>query len=74
MKSAIVPTFTCEIYLAGSMADIERQCAEYCMEVGLCVSVEPVRFIYTGGREDGDAPYWIALTILAIQFFGAGRE
>lgn len=53
MKTVTEPTFTAEIYIAGSMADVERQCAEYCMEVGLCVSVEPVKFIYTGGREAG---------------------
>lgn len=52
MKTLIEPTFTCEIYIAGSMADVERCCAEHCM-TGLCVSVEPVKFIYTGGREDG---------------------
>lgn len=52
-KKLTVPTFTVEIYLAGEMADIERECAAYCMEVGLCVSVEPTKFIYTGGREDG---------------------
>ena len=32
--------------------------------------------VYTGDLLNKllDAPYWIALTILAIQFFGAGRE
>lgn len=53
MKTFIEPTFIVEIYIAGDIADIERQCAKYCMEVGLCVSVEPLRFIYTGGREAG---------------------
>lgn len=53
MKTVTEPTFAVEIYLAGNMADVERQCAEYCMEFGLCVSVQPVKFIYTGGREDG---------------------
>jgi len=46
------PTFICEIFIAGEMADIERECANYCME-GLCVSIEPVKYIYTGGRETG---------------------
>lgn len=53
MKSITTETFICEIYLAGNMADIERVCAQYVMEVGACVSVEPVKYIYTGGREDG---------------------
>lgn len=45
-------TFVCEIYIAGEMSDIERICAEFCMS-GLCVSIEPVKFVYTGGRETG---------------------
>lgn len=53
MRTVTEPTFTAEIYLAGDLRDIERRCAEHCMEIGLCVSVEPVKFIYTGGREDG---------------------
>lgn len=47
-----VKTYVCEIFLAGEIADIERECAAYCM-TGLCVSVERVKYIYTGGREDG---------------------
>ena len=46
------PTFTVEIYIAGNMIDIERACAEYC-RAGLCVSIEAVKYVYTGGREDG---------------------
>lgn len=46
------PTFTAEIYIAGNMQDIERGCAEYC-KTGMCVSIEAVKFVYTGGREDG---------------------
>lgn len=46
------PTFTAEIYIAGNMQDIERGCAEFCQS-GLCVSIESVKFVYTGGREDG---------------------
>lgn len=53
MRTVTEPTFTAEIYIAGNMQDIERRCAEYCMEIGLCVSIEPVKFVYTGGREDG---------------------
>lgn len=53
MKTLSDPTFVIDIYIAGEMADIEHQCAKYCMEIGLCVSVMPLKFIYTGGREDG---------------------
>lgn len=51
-KVVSVPTFSVEIYLAGNMIDIERICAQFCM-IGLCVSIENVKYVYTGGREDG---------------------
>lgn len=46
------PTYTAAIYVAGSQADAERICREYVL-IGLCVTVEPVEFIYTGGQERG---------------------
>jgi hypothetical protein len=52
VRSLTVPTFTVEIYMAGNVQDIERTCALFCM-TGFCVSIEPTKFIYTGGREDG---------------------
>jgi hypothetical protein len=53
LKAVNVPTFVCEIFIAGNMHDIERECAHFCQDVGLCVSIEPTKFVYTGGREDG---------------------
>lgn len=47
-----VPTYTVAIYLAGDLADARRICREFCMR-GLCVTVEPIEFIYTGGAETG---------------------
>lgn len=52
MKVKSVKTFTVEIYIAGALMNIERICSGFCMS-GLCVSVEPVNFIYTGGCESG---------------------
>lgn len=49
----IVPTFTQAIYIAGDLDTARAVCRRYCMEVGLCVTVEPVEFIYTGGAETG---------------------
>lgn len=40
------------IYLSGSREVIEHVCREYCMR-GLCVTVEEVKYIYTGGEEIG---------------------
>jgi hypothetical protein len=46
-------THWARIYVAGAGADAERVCREYCMEVGLCVTVTPTQYIYTGGQEAG---------------------
>ena len=57
-----VTTFTATIYLslrAGytdtvySMEEVDKLCKDYCEEVGLCVSVSPVRYIHVSGTEDG---------------------
>lgn len=41
-----------KIYIAGDLATIEHNCRRFCI-VGLCVTVTPTRFIFTGGAEDG---------------------
>lgn len=46
-------TIRFDIYMAGDLAQAKQVCREYCFEVGLCVHVEPVDFIYTGGEEAG---------------------
>ena len=54
-------TYEVKIYIGlqegyeGSMhnaKDIEKSLLEYC-ECGFCVTVTPLRFIYTGGKENG---------------------
>lgn len=46
------PTFTATIYIAGDLATARQVCREFCMS-GLCVTVEPTEFVYTGGAETG---------------------
>lgn len=41
------------IYLSGPLHVIEQVCRRDCLREGLCVTVEPTRFIYTGGEEVG---------------------
>lgn len=48
-----VPTFSAHIYIAGDIDHAKQFCRKYCFEIGLCVTVEPVDFIYTGGEEAG---------------------
>ena len=47
-----VSTYTATIFIAGDLNDARRICREACM-AGLCVTVEPTEFIYTGGSETG---------------------
>lgn len=47
------PTFWVRIYLSGPLNVIEHTCREECLREGLCVTVEPTKFIYTGGEEAG---------------------
>lgn len=46
-------TVEVKIYIAGDIAIAKQVCREWCMEVGACVTVELVDFIYTGGEEAG---------------------
>jgi hypothetical protein len=47
------PTTRFDIFIAGDLAQAKQACREYCFAVGLCVTVEPVTYIYTGGEEEG---------------------
>lgn len=47
-----VSTYTVTIYIAGELTDARRICRNVCMR-GLCVTVEPLDFVYTGGAEAG---------------------
>lgn len=52
MTEKCVATFTATIFLAGDLAQATQVCREFCM-TGLCVTVEPVAYVYTGGEEAG---------------------
>lgn len=42
-----------DIYMAGDINQAKQVCREFCRDVGLCVHIEPVDYIYTGGEEAG---------------------
>lgn len=48
-----VPTYTAQIYIAGDYSHAKRVCQRHCMDIGLCVTVEPIEYVYTGGCEAG---------------------
>ena len=47
------PTFTARIYVAGDIAVARSVCREFCFGEGLCVTVEPCQYVYTGAEESG---------------------
>lgn len=53
MDNKIEKTYWVKIYLSGSVELIKNACREYCLQIGLCVTVQEVLFIYTGGEEYG---------------------
>lgn len=46
-------TIRVDIFIAGDLAQAKQICRQFCFDVGLCVTVEPVAYIYTGGEEAG---------------------
>ena len=53
MQPVVSDTIRFDIYIAGDLDQARQVCREHCMSVGLCVTVEPVTYIYTGGEESG---------------------
>ena len=47
------PTFWAKIYMAGDIDQAKHLLRAECMRNGLCVTVEPATYIYTGGEESG---------------------
>lgn len=47
------PTIRFDIFIAGDAEQAKQVCREYCFEVGLCVTVEPTTYVFTGGEEAG---------------------
>lgn len=52
MTHRTAETYTAQIYIAGDVATARQLCRHFC-SVGLCVTIEPVDFCYTGGLESG---------------------
>lgn len=55
MKVQTEPTFTVRLYMAGSIEQAKQVLRRevFPPNDGLCVTVEPTTFIYTGGEEAG---------------------
>ena len=55
MNETEVNTYTVRMYMAGDIETAKRLIRTYCYppNPGLCVTVDPTTFIYTGGEELG---------------------
>lgn len=47
------PTFWARIYMSGPIEAAKQALRAECLREGLCVTIEPTLFIYTGGEEAG---------------------
>jgi hypothetical protein len=46
-------TIRIDIFIAGDVEQAKQACREWTLEVGACVTVEQLSFIYSGGEESG---------------------
>jgi hypothetical protein len=53
MTLKTAPTFNVDIHMAGDIALAGQVIQRYAVENGICVTLSPQSFIYTGGREEG---------------------
>jgi hypothetical protein len=47
------PSNPISIFIAGNADQAQEICRAFCFGVGLCVTVTPTEYIYTGGQETG---------------------
>lgn len=52
MLSKLVPTYQISIYMSGPI-EVAKQALRKYVRCGLCVTIAPTLFIYTGGEESG---------------------
>lgn len=51
--NARAPSVSVNIFIAGDIDVIKQACRKYTYAKGLCVTVTPTTYIYTGGQEEG---------------------
>jgi hypothetical protein len=53
MHKARSRSITFNIYIAGDYSKAVESTKQYCDQKGMCVTVTPTKYVYTGGEEDG---------------------
>lgn len=62
------PTWFANIWIAGDHAAAIQACREFCA-IGLCVTVTPTTYVYTGGAEEG-----VCVRLINYPRFAEGAE
>lgn len=50
---ATKPTYEIRIYMGGPIEVAKQTLRKYCVNGGLCATINPTHFIYAGGEEEG---------------------
>lgn len=53
MRVADEPAYSVNVYIGGDWEQAREALQDYVDDVGLCVTVTPTEFVYTGGCEPG---------------------
>jgi hypothetical protein len=53
MRTEFAPSCPVSLFMAGNIELARAVCRKHCDEVGLCVTVTPTAYVYTGGEEFG---------------------
>jgi len=53
MKTETAETYVIRLYISGPIEVAKQALRAECLREGLCVTIEPTTFIYTGGEEAG---------------------
>jgi hypothetical protein len=53
MTEKTAPSFNVDIHMAGDINAAALVVQRYALDCGMCVTLTPQSFIYTGGREEG---------------------
>ena len=48
-----IEAYSVSVFMAGDISRAVEICRAYCDRVGLCVTVTPTTYVYTGGQEAG---------------------
>jgi hypothetical protein len=48
-----VQSFPISIFIAGDYLTAVNICQEYCNQAGFCVTVDPTKYVYSNGLEEG---------------------